>query len=194
MLPQLGVRGSVPAPRKDSVDSKMIAVGSVIEPSTVTGAMRFGITSMNMIRTLPAPSDLAASMNSRSLICNTCPRTIRPIEANEKKVMTKIVSGVLAPNGAAVAAGRRADDDAQDHREPGRDQADEQRDPRAVHATDEDVPAEPVGAEIVVAVRADREAVVGDAELPVAEVGLVTDPLGDERRHQCHDDEQDDHH
>ena len=77
----------------------MIAVGIVIEPSTVTGAIRLGITSMNMIRMLPAPSDRAASMNSRSLICSTWPRTIRPMDANEKKVMTKIVNGVLGPEG-----------------------------------------------------------------------------------------------
>ena len=42
---------------------------------------------------------------------------------------------------------------------------------------DEDVAAETVGAEEVVAVRPDRQAVVGDAELAVAEVGVVADPL-----------------
>src|SRR5215472_10564610 len=97
MLPQLGAGGGMPMPRKDSVASKLTAVGMYRVASTRTGPSRLGMMSMNMIRHGPAPRDLAASMYSFSFSDRVWPRTIREMPAQEKKVMTPITISRLDP-------------------------------------------------------------------------------------------------
>ncbi len=52
---------------------------------------------MNMIRQGLAPSALAASMYSFSLMDSTWPRTIRPTDAQPKKPMTMMTTVRLGP-------------------------------------------------------------------------------------------------
>src|ERR1700733_1264716 len=106
MLPQLGVGGWMPRPRKDRVDSKTMALGMYSVAMTRTGASRFGRMSRNMIRNGPAPSDLAASMYSFSLMDRVWPRTIRAMPAQEKKVTMTMMIVRLGPNTAASAIAR----------------------------------------------------------------------------------------
>src|SRR5215469_65728 len=101
MLPQLAVGGWMPRPRKDSVDSKTIAAGIDNVARTSTGAMRLGMMWTNMIRHGLAPSDLAASMYSFSLIDRVWPRTMRAIAAHEKNEITEMTIVRLGPNTTA---------------------------------------------------------------------------------------------
>ncbi len=98
MLPQLAAGAGMPMPRKDSVASNTIAVGMYSVASTSTGPSRLGRMSMNMIRHGPAPSDLAASTYSFSLIDRVWPRTILEMPAQEKNEMTPITIVRLGPN------------------------------------------------------------------------------------------------
>ena len=68
------------------------------------GATRFGSTSLNMIRMLPAPSEREASMNSFSLIESVFPRTMRAMYGQPKSAMTKITSAEPGLHEAAQAA------------------------------------------------------------------------------------------
>jgi hypothetical protein len=104
MFPQLAVGGWMPRPRKDSVASKTTACGMYSVASTSTGASRFGRMSKNMMRNGPAPSDLAASMYSFSLMDRVWPRTIRAIPAQAKKEMTPMITVRLGPSTTASAS------------------------------------------------------------------------------------------
>src|SRR5262249_31210516 len=75
--PQAAVGGGTPTPRDDSDPSATIASGISSVAYTMTGAITFGRMSTNIIRHGPAPSALAASMNSLLFIEITCPRTMR---------------------------------------------------------------------------------------------------------------------
>src|ERR1700750_3369618 len=75
--PQSAVGGGTPTPRNDSDASATIASGISNVAYTMTWAITFGRMSTNMIRHGPAPSALAASMNSLPFIEITWPRTIR---------------------------------------------------------------------------------------------------------------------
>jgi hypothetical protein len=96
MLPQLGIGALTPTPRNDRVASNTIAVGISSEARTVICAIRLGSRSTNMIRSRPAPSERAASTNSFSLSEMTWPRRMRPVAANEKNAMTRMVIDRLA--------------------------------------------------------------------------------------------------
>ena len=98
--------GGMPMPRKDRVASNVTAVGMYRVARTRTGPSKLGRMSMNMIRHGPAPSDLAASMYSFSLIERVWPRTIREIPAHEKKVITPITIPRLGLSTAASASAR----------------------------------------------------------------------------------------
>src|SRR3984957_1864094 len=95
--PQSAVGGWTPTPRNESVASPTIVAGISSVLYTMSGASRFGRMSTNMIRHGPAPSALAASMYSFSLIDRTCPRTRRPIDAQPKKPSTMITIGRPGP-------------------------------------------------------------------------------------------------
>ncbi len=84
----------------------MIADGMDSVASTSTGPARFGRISENMIRTGPAPSDLAASMYSLSRSEIVWPRTTRAMPAQAKKEMTPMTTGRLGPSTAASASAR----------------------------------------------------------------------------------------
>ena len=60
--------------------------------------------SKNMILNGPAPSDLAASMYSFSLIDRVWPRTMRAMPAQEKNVIITTMIVRLGPNTAASAS------------------------------------------------------------------------------------------
>ena len=62
--------------------------------------------SKNMILNGPAPSDLAASMYSFSLIDRVWPRTMRAMPAQEKNVIMTTMIVRLGPNTAASASAR----------------------------------------------------------------------------------------
>ena len=62
--------------------------------------------SKNMILNGPAPSDLAASMYSFSLIDRVWPRTMRAMPAQEKNVIMTRMIVRLGPNTAASASAR----------------------------------------------------------------------------------------
>src|SRR6266542_6861216 len=77
IAPHDGVGGLIPTPRNDSVDSPMIAFGTLKAAETISGARAFGSRCLNMIRPGVAPTDRAASTNSRSLRDSTWPRVRR---------------------------------------------------------------------------------------------------------------------
>src|SRR5258706_455526 len=75
--PQDGVGGMMPTPRNDSVASPRIAPGTANAAVTMRGASAFGSRCFAMILLGLAPTDRAASTNSRSLSASTCPRVSR---------------------------------------------------------------------------------------------------------------------
>jgi hypothetical protein len=91
------VGGATPRPRNDSVASKTMAVGTSSVPRTITGARRLGRISTNITRASPDPTDHDASMYSCSRIDSVWPRTMRPIAAQEKNAITRIVMARLGP-------------------------------------------------------------------------------------------------
>jgi hypothetical protein len=64
---------------------------------TNTGARRLGRISPNITRRAPDPTDQAASMYSCSRIDSVWPRTMRPIAAQEKNAITRMVMARLGP-------------------------------------------------------------------------------------------------
>src|SRR5882757_2024115 len=103
MFPQVAVGGSTPIPRNDNVDSKTMDKGISIVAYTIVGARTLGRMSTNMIRRWLAPTERAASTNSRSLIDSTCPRTMRPTDAHEKKAITATEIVKLGPSSETSA-------------------------------------------------------------------------------------------
>src|SRR6266498_1285749 len=100
MFPQLGVGGTTPTPRNDSVASKTMALGTSRVAITITGASTFGRMSTNMIRNGLDPIARAASMYSFSLMDRVWPRTIRDRAAQEKKEITQITMSRVGPKTA----------------------------------------------------------------------------------------------
>ena len=74
IVPQDGFGGRTPAPRNDSADSSRIALAISSVKNTRIVDERFGTTSLNMIRSGPAPWARAASTNSFSRSDSTWPR------------------------------------------------------------------------------------------------------------------------
>src|SRR6516165_2628993 len=112
MSPQLGVGGTTPSPRKDSTASNAMAEGISSVAYTISGAVRLGRTSTNMMRRLPAPPARAASMYSFSLIDMASPRAMRPTAAHEKNAITPMMTVRLGPTTAtsAMAASRNGNE------------------------------------------------------------------------------------
>src|SRR5207244_978900 len=77
ILPQDGVVGGTPMPRKESAASNRMLFGMIRVVNTSTGAKTFGSTSRVMIRRSLAPAARAASTNSFSRRRRTSPRTNR---------------------------------------------------------------------------------------------------------------------
>src|SRR5688500_15933696 len=75
--PHDGVGGMMPTPRNDRVASPRIALGTANAAVTMSGASAFGSRCFDMIRPELAPTERAASTNSRSLSASTCPRVSR---------------------------------------------------------------------------------------------------------------------
>ena len=75
IVPQDGFGGRTPAPRNDSAASSSMALAISSVKNTRTVEARFGSTSVNMIRSGPAPCARAASTNSFSRSDSTWPRT-----------------------------------------------------------------------------------------------------------------------
>src|ERR1700686_255524 len=95
MFPQVGVGGTTPRPRNESVASNTIGAGESKGEYKRGGATRFGRMSRNTIHRSVAPSDRAASTNSFSRRDSVWPRMIRPTTAQLKKAITAIVTGRL---------------------------------------------------------------------------------------------------
>ena len=74
MLPQVGISGGTPRPRKLSAASEMIAEAMENVPITTADGNRFGKIWRRMMRVCLAPSDRAASTNSRVRSESACPR------------------------------------------------------------------------------------------------------------------------
>ncbi len=74
IVPQEGLGGRTPAPRKESAASSRMALAIRSVKKTRIVDARFGTTSPNMIRSGPAPWARAASTNSFSRSESTCPR------------------------------------------------------------------------------------------------------------------------
>src|SRR5256885_15345747 len=112
MFPHVGVGGTTPRPRNESVASNTIDDGISSVRYTRTGATRFGKISETMIRTPLAPTDRAASTYSRSLSEIVCPRTIRPTDAQLKNAITPITTPRLGPTieTSAIPKSRNGDD------------------------------------------------------------------------------------
>src|SRR5437879_2198014 len=77
ILPQDGVVGGTPIPRKDSAASNRMLFGMIKVVNTRTGAATFGRMSRVMILRLLAPAAAAASTNSFSRSRRTSPLTSR---------------------------------------------------------------------------------------------------------------------
>src|ERR1035437_4215389 len=185
----------------------------------MTGASTLGSMSTNMIRESLAPSDLAASTNSRSRSESTWPRTMRATDAQLKNPITKMVIDRLGPvidtraiatsrNGmhrttstrrgqhrvheAAEETGGEPDDDPGHHGDARGDDTDEQRDPRAVGDPDKDVAAQIVGAHPELARGAHGQAIGGQPDLAVLLVRWVAGDHGGKRSEDRHQNDEDD--
>gem|GEM_PF-6261911 len=77
MLPQVGIGGCAPKPKKLSPASSNIADAKFEDASTNIGPMILGKICRVMIRVLLKPRDRAASTNSTCFKLNTWPRTKR---------------------------------------------------------------------------------------------------------------------
>ena len=88
MLPQLGVGGCTPRPRKLSPASSRIAFAMPNVAATITGARAFGSMWRKMMRPFDAPTVRLASTNSRSRSDRNSARTIRAIGGQPSKPIT----------------------------------------------------------------------------------------------------------
>ena len=62
MVPQVGISGETPTPKKDRDASMMMANPSVMVPSTIYEATTLGRMWRSMMRAEPAPMAVAASV------------------------------------------------------------------------------------------------------------------------------------
>ena len=62
ILPRLGIGAGIPAPKKLSAASKMMAIAKVYVPCTMIGERIFGRIWENSTVRVPAPCDLIASI------------------------------------------------------------------------------------------------------------------------------------
>ena len=106
MLPQLGVGGCTPRPRKDSPLSSRIALPTPRVAATTAGPSAFGSTWRQSRRGDGTPSAVAASTYGRARTPSTSPRTSRatPIQP----VATRITTTVFSPgvHNAATSSSR----------------------------------------------------------------------------------------
>ena len=177
--------------------------------------------STNMMRRSPAPSDLAASTYSFSLIDSVWPRTMRPTDAKLKNTITPIDDPEARPDDgdegdteeqereredhvhrarehavghSAEVAGDQPDDDSEEHGEGARDDACEQRDARRVHDPHEDVAAQVVGAEQKGRAGPTWKPFRRQAGVEVLVVRPVPDDVCDQRCAHGHEDDGGDDH
>src|SRR5512137_883812 len=91
ILPQVGVGGWTPNPKKLSVDSVRIADPTRSVAETMMGLAAFGKMCRHMIRKLRVPLIRAASTNSFALSDKNCPRTNRAVLVHAKMPTMKMI-------------------------------------------------------------------------------------------------------
>ena len=97
IVPHEGFGSLTPAPRYERATSVRIAFATIKVNSTSTEDAMFGRSSVNMIRTGPAPWAVAASMNSRLRSASTWPRSGLPMYGMKTKAITPIGIQRLPP-------------------------------------------------------------------------------------------------
>ena len=97
MFPHDGVGGWMPRPRKDRVDSAMIAAATPSVAATMIGASAFGRMCLRMIRMSLAPMARAASTNSRARSCRKDARTRRAVVIHERRPSTITITPIVMP-------------------------------------------------------------------------------------------------
>lgn len=107
MLPQLGVGGCTPMPRKDSADSTSTAEATPKVAATSTGAMALGRMCRKMIRGLLAPMAFTASTKSRSFRLKNSARTNLVIPIHEVSPITAMMLKMLGSRKAITARIRK---------------------------------------------------------------------------------------
>ena len=91
MRPQVGMSDGKPRPRKDSVDSAMMAAATSIVPATITGPTALGRMWRTTWRSAGAPRLRAASTNSFSRSERNCARTSRATGIQRNPPMTATI-------------------------------------------------------------------------------------------------------
>ena len=102
IVPHEALGGCTPAPRYERPTSVRIAFATISVKRTSTDEAMFGSSSVNMIRSEPAPCAVAASTNSRLRSASTCPRSGLPMYGMNTNAMTKVgiqrlPAGMLMP-------------------------------------------------------------------------------------------------
>src|ERR1700730_14997324 len=98
MLPQLGILGGVPAPRKERIASTIIADAATKVPCTRSGGKVLGRMCRHRMRKKPVPLAKAASTKGSSRKVKTTPRTRRGARGTSatgilKKIVSKLELG-----------------------------------------------------------------------------------------------------
>jgi hypothetical protein len=96
MLPQLGMLGGVPAPRKERIASTIIADAATKVPCTRSGGNVLGRMWRHRMRKKPVPLAKAASTKGSSRKVSTTPRTRRVTRGTSATVIAKITFSMLA--------------------------------------------------------------------------------------------------
>src|SRR5450759_442952 len=91
MLPQLGVGGLTPRPRKLSEDSRMIAPPTPRVAPTMIGAIALGKIWRKTMRRSRSPTMREATMYSSSRMDSTVPRTTRAVGIQLSKPLIRIM-------------------------------------------------------------------------------------------------------
>ena len=103
-MPQLGVWGGTPAPRKLRLASTMMASAKMNVACTITGAKVLGAMWRSMILQVGVPMAFAASTNCCSRRDKTAPRTTRTMRGVSTTHITRITLKTLAPSTAISAS------------------------------------------------------------------------------------------
>src|SRR6185312_14931068 len=98
ILPQVGVSGLMPAPRKDRIASVRIADAQKFVPCTINGATVFGNRCRHMILGSAEPTEIAASTYGSSRADSTTERTSRATRGISGMVIAISTVMTLAPD------------------------------------------------------------------------------------------------